>query len=44
MLIEAIKQLTAVTDNHANDVSEIARSLASIAYQVEPCCKVKNGI
>ncbi|EGW39566.1 methyl-accepting chemotaxis protein [Desulfosporosinus sp. OT] len=30
LLIEAIKQLTAVTDNHANDVSEIARSLASI--------------
>lgn len=30
LLIEAIKQLTAVTENHANDVSEIAQSLARI--------------
>ena len=30
LLIESIKQLTAVTENHANDVSEIAQSLARI--------------
>ncbi len=30
LLIEAIKQLTAVTESHAHDVSEIAQSLARI--------------
>jgi hypothetical protein len=30
LLIEAIKQLTVVTENHATDVSEIAQSLARI--------------
>jgi len=30
LLIEAIKQLTAITENHANDVSEIAHSLGRI--------------
>ena len=43
LLIEAIKQLTAVTENHANDVSEIVHSLARIELMAKKIVDIGQG-